>query len=101
MSFFNRRSRWNFYMEKISSINNNLLINNDVSLNSNLNVKNINTIDLSVNNILKTKLLDVCGNLTVHGTQTIINSEVLRMHLIIFKFSGILLGMWGYLDKWK
>ena len=77
-------------MEEITSLNNKLLINNDVSLNGNLNVKNINTIDLSVNNILKTKHLDVYGNLTVHGTQTIINSEVLNVddNIIIVNADG-------------
>jgi hypothetical protein len=80
MTFFNRESEWKFYMEEIFSLNNNLLIYNDVSLNGNLNLKNIITQDLSVNNILKTNNLDVYGNLTVHGTETIINSEVLNVN---------------------
>ena len=49
MTFFNRQREWYFYIEEIISRNNNLLIHNDVSLNGNLNVKNINTINLSVN----------------------------------------------------
>ena len=90
MTFFNREREWKFYMEEIFSLNNNLLIHNDVSLNGNLNVKNINTIDLSVNNILKTKHLDVYGNLTVFGNQTIINSEVLNVddNIIIVNADG-------------
>lgn len=77
-------------MEEIFSLNNNLLIHNDVSLNGNLNVKNIITQDLSVNNILKTNNLDVYGNLTVFGNQTIINSEVLNVddNIIIVNADG-------------
>jgi len=41
MSFFNRERAWKFFMEEINSIGNNLLVNNDVSLNGNLNVNNV------------------------------------------------------------
>ena len=77
-------------MEEIFSLNKNLLIHNDVSLNGNLNVKNIITQDLSVNNILKTNNLDIYGNLNVFGNQTIINSEVLNVddNIIIVNADG-------------
>ena len=60
MTFFNRQREWYFYMEEIFSLNSNLLINNDVSLNGNLNVNNIssNVItsnDLSANTITATR----------------------------------------------
>ena len=61
------------------------------NLNSNYVItKNITTYDISVNNSLKTKDLDVFGNLHVHGTQTIINSEILNVadNIIIVNADG-------------
>ena len=50
------------------------------TLTSNIITSNmIHTYDISINNSLKTKDLDVYGNLHVHGTQRIINSEVLNI----------------------
>ena len=48
------------------------------------------TYDISINNSLKTKDLDVFGNLHVHGTQTIVNSEVLNVadNIIIVNADG-------------
>ena len=48
------------------------------------------TYDISINNSLKTKDLDIFGNLYVHGTQTIVNSEVLNVadNIIIVNADG-------------
>ena len=50
----------------------------------------ITTYDISINNTLKTKDLDVYGNLHVHGTQTIVNSEILNIadNIIIVNADG-------------
>ena len=50
----------------------------------------ITTYDISINNSLKTKDLDVFGNLHVHGTQTIVNSEILNVvdNIIIVNADG-------------
>jgi len=72
----------------IGNINGNTIFTDNIicyNLNSNIvsaNVLNSNIIsvyDISVNNSLKTKDLDVFGNLHVHGTQTIVNSEILNV----------------------
>ena len=46
--------------------------------------------NISINNSLKTKDLDVYGNLHVHGTQTIINSEILNIddNIIVINADG-------------
>jgi hypothetical protein len=61
------------------------------TLTSNIITSNmIHTYDISINNSLKTKDLDVYGNLHVHGTQRIINSEVLNIddNIIVINADG-------------
>ena len=52
MTFFNRESKWKFYMEEIKSLNNNLLIHNDISLNGNLSGTNANLTETLIANTI-------------------------------------------------
>jgi len=61
------------------------------TLTSNVITSNmIHTYDIFTNNSLKTKDLDVYGNLHVHGTQTIVNTEILNIddNIIIINADG-------------
>ena len=53
MTFFNNIKReWKFYMEEIFSLNNNLLIHNDISLNGNLSGTNANLTETLIANTI-------------------------------------------------
>ena len=70
-------------------ITNNLITTNVINSNT-INTNTITAYDISINNSLKTNNLDVYGNLYVHGTQTIVNSETLNVadNIIIVNADG-------------
>jgi len=92
MTFFNRERQWKFYMEEIESLNNSLLINNDVSLNGNLSGTNAILRETLTANTIHVNELHLSSNTLYIDNEPILYSHNGNLLMRIDHFHGDLSG---------